>query len=127
MAYAITAQERSGPSAISFNRAMRFSTLGCLENRLSIPAPELTMQRWAEAGLRSAWIGHLLGNALNLAQGGSEREGTFANLGADPVRLVFAPAADLHLHKARGERPQVMRRRPPMAPTLLSLLRPPPK
>jgi hypothetical protein len=26
--------------AISFSRAMRFSTLGCVEKRLSIPAPE---------------------------------------------------------------------------------------
>jgi hypothetical protein len=51
-------------------------------------------------------IGHLLGSALNLAQGGSEREGTLASLSADPVRLIFAPAADLHLHKAHGERPQ---------------------
>jgi len=42
--------------AISFSRAMRFLTLGCVEKRLSIPAPEsgLTMKRGAEAGLRSA-------------------------------------------------------------------------
>jgi hypothetical protein len=88
---------------------MRFSTLGCVEKRLSIPAPEsgLTMKRGAEAGLRSAvGLGICSNSARNLAQGGSEREGALANLSADAIGLIFAPAADPHLHKARSERPQ---------------------
>src|SRR6478672_4463682 len=44
-------------------------------------------------------VRHLLGGARNLAQGGSERRRPAADLGADAVSLIFAPAADAELHQ----------------------------
>ena len=116
--------------AISCSRATRFSTLGWVENRLSMRAPDsgLTMKRCAEAGLRSAgMLGMRCAAPAIFCKRRGERQRTAADLGALPVGLVFARAADRHLHQPGGERPEDQRAASvPMKPILLlSLLRPP--
>src|SRR5262249_1813478 len=73
------------PAAISFSWAMRFSTFGWVENRLSMRAPDsgLTMKRCAEAGLRSAGGLGICSAALEILRKAEASDSGF--------RLISAP------------------------------------
>ena len=104
-----TAPVSSIAFAIATSRATRFSTLGWVENKLSMRAPDngLTMKRWAEAGLRSAvMLGIWCAAPAIFSKAEASDRGLPADLRALAVGLVFAGAADGHLHEACGERPE---------------------
>ncbi len=93
--------------AISCSRATRFSTLGWVENRLSMRAPgqRIDDEQMRRGGIAlGRHVGDVLRGAGDLLQGRGERQRTPADLGAGLVGLVFARAADRHLHQPRGER-----------------------
>ena len=94
--------------AIASSAAMRFSVAGWVENRLSMRAPDsgLTMKRCAVAGLRSAASFGVCWAACGSWQAPRPAPAAAGNLGAAAVGVVFARAADRHLHQHGGERRQ---------------------
>ena len=69
------------------------------------PDSGLTMKRCADAGLRSAsMLGMRCAAAAIFCKAEASDKGRPADLGAGTVGLVFARAADRHLHEGRGQR-----------------------